>query len=242
MKNIGSRFVANVIFCSFMLSSKVFGVSQLAPNDQRLAEDPTGYGSESQRVSDYIVMSGLDRLAKELDTDPEHISIVVDKAVDSMVGYGIKKLYDSGNSYQAAALQNEYNSKIKNWFQNHRDLFDHAPWSQFLVKFYGALESMLGHNACVMMHFDDLNEINYAITVVFDPKNPAYDINEYRKHMVPFCEGIAYWVSFLSCEIISYGAAISLVCTPIATTIEKVMTCCISPKISDRVYNRANGL
>lgn len=227
------------LWITFLLFSTNVLAQQLPANDPKLKIDPRDNRGD---VPLYIQQSGLNKLAAALNTDPQHISQLVDQATDNMVVAGLASLRDRGFELEATSYEQQYNAHIKNWFGKHRDLFDHAPWSQFLVAFYQTLETSLGHEFCVFMHFDDLNEVNYAITVVFDPKNAEWDIVEYRKHFVPFAEAIAYWVSWTACEIITYGSMVTLICNPIATIIEDIMTCCVSPKISDSVYKRANGL
>lgn len=230
-----------IILVAFTHASIAFS-QQLAPNDTKLKIDPrTNHGS----VDLYVVQSGLDKLAKRLNTDPQHMAPIIDQAVDNLVVTALDAMNQQGYTYQAGVFEQQYNSQFKNYVQKHfnaHNLFDHKPYSDWLVSFYAALVSTLGEQFCIYMHFDDINEINYALTVVLTPTDPQWDIVEYRKHFVPMVEGIAYWFSWIACEAITFGSTVTLLCNPIGTLIEDIATCCVSPQISDAVYKRANNL
>lgn len=192
-------------------------------------------------VSEYITASGLDRVAATARTN-RGVAFLVDNMVTNIVDTGLNALMAKGLRSDALRLQKEYQAIVQGKIISSWDLGDHEPWSQWLVKFYNELETLLGHDLCVRLHLDDIWEINYAVPVVFHPKDPRWDIIEYRKHFVPLAGSISYWVSYIACEAITYGAGmVFLICTPIGDICEGMMTDYIAPDLSDYVYNRANG-
>lgn len=228
----------------FSLTAKA--VEQLPANDSRLATHPNQPALfSSVSVEDYLVMSGLGKIEKDLDSDPRGIARVVDKAVDNLVQTGLRAMSEKGYGHEAARFDGEWQHTYKNYFSKMgaMDIGDHKPWSEWLVLFYDALEVMIGHEACVRMHLDDIWVFNYAIPVVFHPTNHEWDMLEYQKHFVPFAGSCAYWLSYTACAIITWGSgAIMMVCTPIGEAIEWTMVTFVAPGLSDRVYKRANGL
>lgn len=227
-----------------LLISSASYAEQWDANDPRLKTDPLttdAYGDANA----YIMHAGLDRLTYELEYDRtgKGIAYKVDQVVNNIVVTGVNQLYAQGFNKEADRLLHEYNQIVTGKIVDSYDLGDHEPWSQWLVKFYNELESLLGHQVMVMLHLDDIWEINYAVPVVFHPKDPRWDIVEYQKHFVPLSGAITYWTTFIACSVITYGSgAIAFVCSPIGSVCEKVMVTCIAPGLSDRIYKRANGL
>lgn len=223
----------------FFLSTTALS-QQLKPNDPTLAQNPE---DTRTTIPTYAEWSALDRLALALGDTPEEISLQLDATVDAIVITGLRNLREKGFDYNAGLLEQDYNQKFKNYFHNHRDLFDHDPWSQWLVTFYNALETCLGYDLTIALHLDDIKLINYAITVAFDPTNPQWDIVEYRKHFVPLAGSISYWAAYISCVAVTYGSgAIAMVCSPIGEMVEYVMRTYIAPPLSDKVYDKANHI
>ncbi len=213
---------------------------QLPPDDSRLSQNPDDTRTS---IPTYKTWSGLDKLAAAMGDTPEQVALQLDATIDAMVMTGIRALNEKGETNAANYFFGRYNNDhIKNYFHTHRDLFDHAPWSQFLVDFYACLVSILGQQMVDFMHFDDLNITNYAVTVAFDPKNPEWDMLEYSKHFIPLSGCIAYWASYWACVAVTYGSgAIAMICSPIGVVVEYVMVNYIAPPLSDMVYKKANG-
>ncbi len=222
-----------------MLSTGAFATERLAPNDPALMNDPTENEQRTDKIGEYAIQSGADRLAQLLDSDPEGIAKLLNQTVDGIVQNAVQALNDHGYSSQAMQVMSDY-QRVKGTISA-RDIGDHAAWSVFLTNLYNELETLLGDRLMKMLHLDDIWYINYCVPVVFAPKNPEWDMVEYRKHFTVLAGIIGYWSSFIACEVISYGSAITLICEPIGCVVEKVVRDYISPPISDRVYKRANG-
>lgn len=224
-------------FICFFGAATAFAVEQLAPNDPLLAQDPT---QRHTLISDYAIQSGSDKVAAQLATGTIGLERLLNKTVENITKQAIQELTDRGYDMEAQKVFSDYN-RVKN-SMGFQDVGDHAPWAAFLTNLYNLLQATLGDKLMKQLHLDDIWEINYTVPVAMHPTNHEWDMVEYRKHFTVLAGVISYWVSFIACEIISYGAAISLVCEPIGSMIELVMKDYIAPPISDKVYKRANGL
>jgi hypothetical protein len=61
-------------------------------------------------------------------------------------------------------------------------------------------------------------------------------------NFIPLVGCVSYWISWVSCEIVSFSAGVFIICTPISSMVESIMTEFVAPALSDRVYTRANSL
>lgn len=129
-------------------------------------------------------------------------------------------------------------------------LGDHQPLSIWLAGVYLVLEQYLGANVLELLHLDDINIFNYAVPVVRDPHEGAAwclelpDVpckEEYAEHFVPLSGVAAYWISWAACTGATWGmGAVSTLCSPIASLTEKVVVAYVGPKLSAKVWARAN--
>lgn len=227
-----------LIFGLLLLSSTAGAVEQLAPNDPILMQDPTQ--QHSTAIADYAIESGSDKIAQRLDTNVTGLNRLLLEVADELVKHSVKELSSRGFNFEAQQVVSDYSAVRTNL--SFQDVGDHAPWSIFLTNLYKTLQYTLGDKVLQATHLDDIWELNYTVPVVMHPTNHEWDMAEYQKHFTVFAGLVSYWVSFVACEAISYGAGIILVCEPIGSMIEKVMKNYIAPTISDRVYKRANGL
>ena len=78
--------------------------------------------------------------------------------------------------------------------------------------------------------------------MAFDPRNSDWDKAEYAKHFVPLSGVTTYWSVQTACSIGTSGIGMLLVCQVASLAAEKVMVKKIAPKISDKIYDRANSL
>lgn len=235
---------ARIWIASFFLIATSFAKAESwAPNDERLKIDPTTSTDSYGAVQAYIQHASLDRLAAQLESNNgKGVAYIVNDMVNDMVVKGINTLYDKGFKADADRLLHEYDFTVKGKIVDSWDLGDHEPWSQWLVKFYAELVRLLGQDLVNYLRLDDINEVNYAVPVVFHPKDPRWDMIEYRKHFVPLAGAIGYWVPYISCEAITYGSGWILICMPIGDICEKVVVNYIAPDLSDRIYKKANNI
>lgn len=68
----------------------------------------------------------------------------------------------------------------------------------------------------------------------FDP----YASDEYTHD--GFSGVVAYWVTWGACEVATYGTGWFLVCTPAGDLVEDAIEKWVAPKLSNRIYERAN--
>lgn len=220
-----------------LFSTSAFAVERLAPNDPLLANDPT---QQRITIADYAIASSSDKIAQRLDTDMVGLNRLAMEVMDELVKHSVNELSKRGYGSAAQKVISDYQAvRSRMSFQ---EVGDHAAWSVFLTNLYHLLQTTLGDKVLQATHLDDIWELNYTVPVTFHPTNQEWDMVEYRKHFTVFAGLVSYWVSFVACEAISYGAGIILVCEPIGSMIEKVMQFYIAPPISDKVYKRANAL
>jgi hypothetical protein len=161
-----------------------------------------------------------------------HVSLNV------LVRFGAFQLRRNGHSDEADKLLDEWQNKFSPMFLNPKGLGDHAPLSDWLANWYVVMELLLGESFMKMTHLDDINIINFAIPVVFNPCDPEWDKPEYNLHFTPLAGVLTYWVTWGVCVGATWGSGILFICTPIASAGEHIMITFFAPKISDRIYDR----
>jgi len=161
-----------------------------------------------------------------------------ERALNALIETGASVLKDKGFEEDANQMRAE-------WFLLTRrgvglfDLGDHAPLNQWLAKTYAKLESKLGAKVMTFFRLDDIKIFNYAIPVVFSPSK--WSMDEYRLHFVPFSSAVAYWISRLSCSLITTGW-INWLCGTIAELPRYAVGKWIAPGLSDKIHKMANGV
>jgi hypothetical protein len=130
---------------------------------------------------------------------------------------------------------------------------DHKPLSDWLAAATVILYAALKDYPLVieMLRLEDLVIFNYGIPVFFDPHASAEwclelpDVpcrDEYREHGERVISSTSYWIAWGSCVGATWGAgAIGMICSPVGTLTEKVVLATVAPKISYRIWDRANA-
>lgn len=176
-------------------------------------------------------------------------------ALNAVVAEGIFALRSNGDHRLADRYEGEWNQKFANYFTGigALDLGDHKPLSKWLADFYVKIEDRIGLAATRSGLLGDIYLMNYAIPIVFAPKGdwrttttPNRDWVEYRKHFIPFANVITYWGVKLACNRLLRGQDMGnqgkKLCNTVAEKLRHAMGRYVAPKISDFVFNRANGL
>lgn len=166
-----------------------------------------------------------------------------DKAIRAMVNLAVRLLLKKGLSDEASALKTDFYGRWDGYFQRWAlldDIGDHKPYSEWLALTYDMLKLTLGEKVLKFWHLDDINTVNYAITVVFDPKNHEWDKKEYGLHFVPFSGVLAYWTIWIGCEIYTATAGAYFPCSPAGTLGRLIMVNLFAPYISNSVYDHSN--
>ena len=165
------------------------------------------------------------------------------EATENALRFGAAELRKRG-------MDNEADRIMQDWIYNQKafmlDYFslkaitDHEP-IQWLYDTWKLLDDALGTQFMVMSHLDDLFYWAYGFRTTFfcfDQPN----LIQYMECYVPVIEGIVYWSAYISCEVACMasgaGAALSLICSPLAVVCEDVTTMFISPKLGPIVYKK----
>jgi hypothetical protein len=125
------------------------------------------------------------------------------------------------------------------------DLGDHPPAIQYLAQLYDLLMQYSGGLARQVRLVEDINTLNYALPVVFQPNgdwqsgNFAADEIEYRKHFIPFANIVTYYAALYGCKYATGQAGIpelDRICKPLAERLEWYMGRHVAWKISDAIF------
>lgn len=125
---------------------------------------------------------------------------------------------------------------------------DHEPVSAWLAVATLMIRESIGDTLFFMLRLNDLDTFNFGIKVAFSPSSAsAWCVetitetcrDEYLAHANPLMGATGYWLANLSCSFASAGALV-LICSPIGRATELVIMNTVGPKISYRIYDRAN--
>lgn len=178
-------------------------------------------------------------------------------ALNSLVKTANQTLADHGYVKEARQYQSEWDGQGYSTYLldaqtasgvfGFYDVGDHQPLNAWLADFYKKLEDKLGDPILKMLHLDDINTMNYAIPVVFQPKGDKrngdhWDGTEYGKHFVPFAAIVTYWGAYIGCMVATQSnPAIHRFCGTAAGALRMLMTKEFAPKLSKVVYTKTTG-
>ncbi|MBY0470975.1 hypothetical protein K2X30_07370 [bacterium] len=172
-------------------------------------------------------------------------------ALNNMLAVGAEMLAQNGHADLAQKLQADWNSHYRRVVASGNlhafDVGDHEPLSKWLEHTYDMLRANAGPIIDQFPILADINTMNFAIPVVFSPSGDkksgqTWDLNEYRKHFIPFTEISVYWVSYGVC-IYYTGADImggDGTCGNISGLLKTVAGHTLAPRLADYIYNKAN--
>jgi hypothetical protein len=127
------------------------------------------------------------------------------------------------------------------------DLGDHPPAIEYLAHLYDLLMQYSGGLARQVRLVEDINTLNYALPVVFQPNGAwqsgdfAADQIEYRKHFIPFANIVTYYAALYGCKYATgqYIPELERICKPLAERLEWYMGRHVAWKISDAIFQAA---
>lgn len=178
-------------------------------------------------------------------------------ALEVLLKRAAYELGRKGYKVEGEKLLTEWRTKHKRTFYTYavatmRDIGDHASLNQWLAEKYELMELILGVALCKNTHLSDIKTFLYTPPIVFRPSSFPMDmvggerIDEYRRH---FNEGSVYyglapvtlyWVVSGVCLVGTSGIG-SVVCGLAAGVGERLFASFVGGKISDWVFNKANG-
>jgi len=174
----------------------------------------------------------------------EDMAEKTDRSLGAMVKLAVWKLRAEGYDDLADEIEADWQREFAGFLPRQvalKELGDHEPLSQWLAAVTALIELAIGPQAMKLLHLDDLVIFNYAIPVVFDPTNPEWDMAEYSLHFVPLAGVTGYWTSYVACVGATWGGGMFFLCTPASSAVEWILVKYVAPKMSDRVYMRANS-
>ncbi|MBU6155075.1 MAG: hypothetical protein KGP28_12290 [Bdellovibrionales bacterium] len=133
-----------------------------------------------------------------------------------------------------------------------QDLGDHEPLFPWINEYLGEMAAKYGTIIYTLPLVQDIQMINYALPVVFQPKgtwqtdsaSQGIDLRvEYRKHFIPFANFVTYYVALIGCQIVADRQGqpeMKKVCKPAAEKLQFAMGRYIAPVVSDWIFNASN--
>ena len=192
---------------------------------------------------------GKERLIQELASG--QFNGATQLAIGAVVHEAANTLRDEGYAAEANSLESEWQSEYARYFEPGLSILevgDFTPVSEWLGRTYRRLNDRFGWIVRMVRILRDINTLNYTIPVVFHPKgNPHtgehWDQRDYRLHFTPFSGVTSYWVSNETCRLALTALwPLGYVCSLPAKLISKGVERWIAPKLSERIYSRANGV
>ncbi len=171
------------------------------------------------------------------------LAVRTNKAIDALVRVAVRQLDKKGFNRDADRIAVEWSMRydgalVKSVTMG--DLGDHAALSGWMQIVYLLLEAKLGTPLMEILHLDDLNVLNLAIPVVFhmDIIDDAESIDgpEYGRHFEPFAGVLAYWTTWIGCEVATWGGGLFIICTPAGMAAEFVTVNWIAPHFSPMLW------
>lgn len=182
---------------------------------------------------------------------PNRVDLAVraDRSLDGMIRLSAWQLEQKGYKAEATKLRGEWAefngylprivraAEAKGDFSEVPELY--APLSENLSKWYHMIKALLGEEMTERLHLDDIQVINWGTPTVLHLKvvgEAEPDAATYELFWNPWCGVVAYWGTWIACEIVTYGSGWFLICTPAATLAEKITYNIIAPRFSDRAW------
>ncbi len=168
-----------------------------------------------------------------------------DHAIDAMIKVAGIKLRRMGDRRLAESIEHDWRQHFEghliSFVSGAEDLGDHAAWSFWIEAVYLILEAKLGTVTMQLLHLDDLHTVNLAVPVTLHLAiigDDPIDVTEYGKHFEPLAGVLAYWGTFLACEIVTYSTGIFLICAPAGMAAELITVNFIAPYFTPTLYER----
>jgi len=174
------------------------------------------------------------------------VGVATQFALESALKRATRQLKKEGQTALALDIESNWDNKYSMMvasvdFSQSVSLFNLGDFEvlwQWLDDAYNKIEAALGADVMASLQLTDIRDINFAMRVVFDPKDLRWDAAEYKLHFVPFMEIIGYWSAMGVCAVANFGLAEKLLCAPIAIGIRKGMGA-LGGALSDMIYDLA---
>jgi len=166
-----------------------------------------------------------------------------DKALGALFSVAERVLKNRGHAKEALRLKAEWKSRAHYVERAYlaEGMGDHAPYSKWLEEKYFMLLALLGPELMEAFHLDDIGIFNWGIVVTLHLNqlgDDPIDLPEYRLHFEPFAGVLAYWGTWIACEVATSGTGWWVVCTPAGMIAEYVTVKHVAPRFSPGLYDR----
>jgi hypothetical protein len=221
------RLFSTILFSSFVISSLAVAQSSY--------DGGAGALAGSHDVLTQVINNDLD--------------VVAQSTLNRIVSEGNALLMEQGYAQEAMSLQKEWDHNYSGEFTAVQlfDLGDHQPMNAWLADYYKKLQDKLGAPILRLTHVDDINVLNYAIPVVFQPKGDKrngdhWNDVEYSKHFIPFISVAAYWAGYVGCRAATkVHPAFKRYCSVAAGALKNLVRSTVAPKLSNLAFAKGTG-
>jgi len=184
---------------------------------------------------------------------------MLDNTLESTIIRGEKALKHFGYDAEADKMRVEFHLAYKNYFVRTNlnggvpvEIGQHPPLNIWIELVHVLLHIKLGDFWCQYYRTHDLFVINFAVPVVFHPKDYKLDdyLDHFAGHPLTFFKwdhhGLAgvvtYWETNIACgAATAYIGELTFACGPISGLAETVMDRRIAPPIGKRIWSRSNS-
>ncbi len=180
--------------------------------------------------------------------DRVELAVKADRSLAAMVKLAAWELDKKGHKAEADQLRKEwspfagYLPKIAKIAEAGGDAARevpelYAPLSVKLAQWYNLISAALGPELTSALHLDDLQVLNFGTVVVLRLDKMAdnvVDSDGYEIYWDPWCGVLAYWGTWIGCEIGTMSTGWFVICTPLAMLAENVTVNFVAPRFSDR--------
>lgn len=200
-----------------------------------------------------------ERKARYFSDDANDLQSLAERtelAIDAMIDVSVRNLRWRGYYSMARELSRNWSSHRGElqaivYAQRYRgrDIGDFKPLLKFLDDAYHKVLTSLGWEVCYALRLTDIETINHALVVVFQPCQ--YGASEFGIHACHdpakpeayrgLAPVVSYWTTLMTCEIATFQAGLFWICSPLAMLVERIVDNMICPWLAPKIYEASCG-
>lgn len=228
-----------VLFIGLCLAAHADMYTEIQGDGVYTTSDQSAASKSTERIKPYLQPGKRLDLAKQTDV-----------ALDGVFRIAVMNLKRHGYKQEAKEMQKEWAKHSGEVYRvvsaSSRKITDFDPLSKYLAVAYMILEEKLGYDICRALRLSDIQTFNYTIPVVFHPCQ--YGEEEFTFHFVDddpstpqpyrgFAPCLSYWLTVITCEVVTYGAGTFFVCGPIGMLVELGVKQVVAPFLASKIYD-----
>lgn len=186
----------------------------------------------------------------EKDLEAGKLNEMTLNAIEAALHVAAAELRDLGHNAYAEEILSDWYYREKGFILSglsSKEMGDHDP-VEWLFSVWKKLDKLIGTEAMVFMHLDDLWIFATSLKVVIRCQDHV-DKDEYARHFVGyetnavklfkggFAGALTYWVAMLACSAAA-SQPWSVLCSPVASLAEAAVWLWVAPPLSPKVWKQ----